>query len=132
MSANQERGERPLVVGEVTYVLKVTSNAICEMETASGRTFDQIMTRIGRDGSYTDVRWFLWAALRARHPDLTVLAVGDLIDAAGGLGAIKTQLEALLTLNTAEATKAAPTNGNPPEAQPGTGADCMSMPEVLA
>lgn len=113
MAANKERGELALHVGDQLYVLKMTSNAVCEMETLSGRPFDQTMLRI-HQGSMTDVRLFLWAALLEKHPKLTLIDVGNLIDEAGGLGGIKIQLDRLVALNTEEAQKLAPSNGNPP------------------
>lgn len=124
MAANKERGEHALVINSRTYVLKLTTNAVCEMETLSGRTFDQVLLRISH-GSLSDVRLFFWAALQPHQPKITLVDVGNLIDAAGGLGAIKTQLDALLNLNTEEAKGA---EANPPEAQAGVGAGSTLTP----
>lgn len=117
MAANKERGELALNIEGQSYTLKLTTNAVCEMETLSGRTFDQVMLRI-QHGSMSDIRLFFWAALQSHHPKVTLVDVGDLIDAAGGLGAVKTQLDTLLGINTEEAKAAAP---NPPAAQAGAG-----------
>lgn len=127
MAANKERGELPLHIGGQTYVLKLTSNSACEMETLSGRTFGQILSRL-HQGSITDVRLLLWGAMLARHPEITVLEVGELIDRAGGLEEVIKQLDQLLALNTEEASAAVTGTANPPKAQAGTGIDFMSTP----
>lgn len=113
MAANKERGELALQVGDKSYVMKMTPNSVCQMETLSGRSHDQTMQRI-HEGWMTDVRLYLWASLIERQPQLTVLDVGNLIADAGGLGGIKSQIEALVKLNTEEAQGLAPSNGNPP------------------
>lgn len=91
--ANRQRGELEIDLGGRSYTLKLSLNSMCEMEGASGRPFPQIVTQVAR-GSLTDLRAFLWAALREHHPDLTIQAVGDLIEKAGGLeGLAKTMTE---------------------------------------
>jgi hypothetical protein len=133
MGANKERGELAIVVGDATYILKLTSNAMCEMEAASGRTVVQLMATLrgGEGGNLTDTRWWLWGMLRAHHPELTLLDVGNLMDALG-IAVVNAKLHQVFGLNTEEAPTAGPSNGNPPEAQPGTGGGSISTPAVLA
>lgn len=131
MAANKERGEVALTVGDQSYVLKLTTNAVCEMETLSGRTFDQTLIRI-QQGSLTDLRFFLWATLQEKHPTLTVLDVGRLIDDAGGLAGLKDKIEQVVGLNTEEASKPTSTDANPPQAHAGTGASSTLTPVASA
>ena len=133
MSANKERGELAIVVGDQTYVLKLTSNAMCEMEAASGRSVVQLMTTLqgGAGGNLTDTRWWLWGMLRAHHPQLTILDVGDLMDQLG-IAAVNAKLHQVFGLNTEEAPTAGPSNGNPPGAQPGTGGVSTWTPAASA
>lgn len=133
MGANKERGEIAIVVGAETYILKLTSNAMCEMEAASGRTVVQLMATLqgGAGGNLTDTRWWLWGMLRAHHPQLSILDVGDLMDALG-IAVVNKKLHEVFGLNTEEAPAVGPSNGNPPGAQPGIGADSISTPAVSA
>lgn len=120
MAANKERGEIPLKVGDTTYVLKLTSNACCAMETASGRTFSQLLAGVANE-CLSDIRLMLWAMLQAHHPTLTLLDVGDLIDEAGGVLEVDKQLGLVVRVNTEEG-KAAPKGRNPRKARArGTG-----------
>ena len=102
--ANPERGEFVLRAGPRQLTLRLTTNAMAEVEDLGGRTFDQILVGLNR-GSVRDIRLFLWAALRDRHPDLatedrrSLHAIGDLIDTIGGLAGLIDQLRAFLVLN---------------------------------
>jgi hypothetical protein len=122
MAANRQRGEIGVSSGGITYTLTLTTNALCQLEAATGRTIAKILGGI-RDGSLTDVRWFLWAGLQARHgPEFTSQdAVGEFIDGCGGAEGVVDQLLA---------ANAAPGGGpeNPPTAQTGTGGDSISTP----
>lgn len=124
MNANKERGEVPFVSGGKSYVLKMTSNAMCELESVSGRTLQEIATAIADPDTrrMTDVRLFLWAMLRHHHPELAVEHVGPLIDDAGM--EIGTQLQNLVALN----MKEAPKRKNPRKAQAGIGASSTLKP----
>lgn len=136
--ANRHKGDFTLKAGKQRYTLRLTTNAVCELEdfegalTRSGtpRTWDQILTGIDK-GSLKDVRLFFWVALREHHPDIatddkaSLKAVGDLIDRAGGVMGVAQQITALVALNapTGEDDEDAevPTTEGPPDAQAGTG-----------
>lgn len=124
MTFNRERGEWPLVVdgadGKKTYKMRLTTNAMAELEDAArGRTWDQIILGLMR-GSVSDCRLLIWAALRQFHRDIAtdgpdgLTAVGNLIDDAGGVEGISEQIKAFVGDN------AKPADGkgsaNPPAA----------------
>jgi len=104
--ANRERGEIPLVIGADRYVLRLTTNACCELEnlTDGKRNWDQVWDGM-KAGSQRDVRLFMWVALRHHHPDIatddpkSLNTIGDLIDLAGGATLLFVQLRALMLLN---------------------------------
>jgi len=119
---NRERGEFTLTAGATTYTLRLTTNAIAEVEDlTNGRTWDQVMSGIQR-GSVKDVRLLLWASFRERHPDIATMnvtslrAIGDIVDASGGLGGIFEQIKAFLALNAPETPPEEA--GRPPGAEP--------------
>lgn len=129
--ANRERGELTLVAGANRYVLRLTTNACCELEDMAGRLWPAILNG-GQRGSLRDVRFILWAALREHHPDVATAdpdglkAVGRVIDAGGGVLGVHAQVKALLALNAdsgeaVEEGKAA-SGARPQQAQDGTGA----------
>lgn len=130
MAANKERGEMALVAGSKTYVMKLTTNAVCEMETLSGRTFDQVAAKL-QNGSVSDVRLFLWAMLREHHRSMTLEDVGNVIDGAGGIMGIAQQLTELVNLNTGEvAALGKDQEENPLKAQAGIGANSTLTPDA--
>lgn len=134
MAANKARGEIPLQVGDKTYILKLTSNAMCELEGMFDLTMDQVMTGLQK-GRLTECRALLWAMLQEHHPEITDLKmVGTMIDDAGGIVVVSDKLQAMWKLNTSEAPPL-PVNGNgrrgnPRKAQRGTGVSSTSTPVV--
>lgn len=138
--ANKQKGEFILKAGKKRYTLKLTTNAVCELEDFAGaqtkagvgRTWDQVTAGIDK-GSMRDIRLFFWVALREFHPEIatddigSLKAVGHVIDQAGGLFGITKQMTELVKLNavgTGEADdepEEAPTTVRPPDAQAGTG-----------
>jgi hypothetical protein len=138
--ANKQKGEFTLKAGKQRYTLRLTTNAVCELEdfagamnkAGDGRTWDQVLAGIDK-GSLKDVRLFFWVALREHHPDIatddvaSLKAVGTIIDQAGGLMGVAKQITALVTLNAADTSAdddepEVPTTTRPPDAQAGTGA----------
>ena len=104
--ANRERGELTLVAGRTRYVLRLTTNSCCELESfADGRTSDDVIDGVNR-GSFRDARLLLWMALRDQHPDIAtddpdcLFAIGQIIDQAGGRAAVLERLRELVLLNT--------------------------------
>ena len=75
--ANANKSEVALTIGETTYTLKFGRNAMASVESLfGGRPFPEIMA----DQSFSVVRAMLWAALQRHHPDIDLLAAGDLMD----------------------------------------------------
>jgi hypothetical protein len=120
--ANRERGEMRLQAGDQTYVLFLTTNACCDVEDKSGKTFNELWEGLTK-GSVSALRWLLWAALQDRHSDTVVVPsdVGHIIDAAGGMANALDQMVAFLKLNTppeGNGTGAAPTGPETPARPP--------------
>lgn len=106
--ANPHRGEVDLVTGETTYKLRLSINAMAEIETLLGLSMGQVEQRMSA-GSVLAFRGLLWGSLREFHPKVTLKEAGDLIEAVG-LPMITERLTMALTLAFPEA-QGAP--GNP-------------------
>jgi hypothetical protein len=78
--ANPLRGEVAFTVADVEYTLKFSTNAICELEQLQNKGLNEIVGDLER---LSTVRALLWAGLRAKHPGVTLVMAGDLIDAIG-------------------------------------------------
>jgi hypothetical protein len=78
--ANPLRGEVDLVVGEKTYLLRLSINGVVEAETLLDKSVNEIIQSIDRMGT---LRALLWAALREHHPSLSLFDAGDIIGIAG-------------------------------------------------
>lgn len=80
--ANPERGEMELVCGDQTFVLRLTTNACCELEAKSGKSYEEHLIDWDRRKRVTAFRWLLWACLQDKHANIaaTPEAVGILID----------------------------------------------------
>ncbi len=142
--ANPERGEVDLVIGEQTYVLRITTNELCAMEKRTGKTYGEILQGL-LAVNVTVAREYLRVVLEPLHGrDLRLAAqkgktdvdavVGDLIDAAT-FQRVKETLLTLFTLNLPpkeERVAATTEDANPPDAQGGTGDNSMLMPAVSA
>lgn len=140
--ANRQRGEITYRLGTKRYTLRLTTNAVCELEDftaaqtklglGNGRTWDQVLQGIDR-GSLKDLRLFFWVALREHHPEIatddpaSLKTIGTLIDEAGGALAVVKQVSKLLEANAAEQGKDddqkedVPKAERPPDAQAGIG-----------
>ncbi|MEO8678149.1 MAG: hypothetical protein ABI665_03830 [Vicinamibacterales bacterium] len=127
--ANKERGEMKLVAGDRTFKLRLTTNAVVEIEDISGgRTWDQVQLGLMR-GSAKDMRLLFWGALREFHSDIatddpkSLRAVGKLIDDAGGFEGLVEQMKAFIVLNQRQADTESDGRGgeaaplDPPNAQ---------------
>lgn len=95
--ANAERGEVALVAGTTEYTLVLSMNAICEMESRTGKTYGGLVLSM-QALDFQALRNILWMTLKKYHAKdfETVESVGALIDElpAGPASAI----EALTTL----------------------------------
>lgn len=83
--ANGNRGEVTLQVGEneetKTYTLRYSANALCDLEDAINMPVLQItdMMTDPRKISMKLVRAMLWAGLKEKHPNITILQAGDIV-----------------------------------------------------
>jgi hypothetical protein len=96
--ANREKGEVSFTVGEQAYTMRLSLNALCELEDLMSTrdvrvTAQDVIARVNR-GELTAVRALLWAALREHHQTLTLKDVGSLLETAG-LEAVTTAFSAL-------------------------------------
>jgi hypothetical protein len=120
MSANPERGEVDFVVGERTYVLRPTMNALCAMERRTGRTYGALVASL-TSLDFMALRELLFTLLQPYHrKDFPTLdQVGNLIDEVGGHRPVLEAITDVLTLNAARAK--AERDADPQTAQVGTG-----------
>lgn len=140
--ANRERGEFTLVAGDRRVVLRLTTNAGAELEDfTNGRTLAQVYAGMAKE-SLKDTRLFLWCALRDKHPEIAtddpvcLKDIGGIIDDAGGLDGIATQIEAFVNLNLPPKKETKPDKGGnaarPPKARAGTGRRSSRTPSATA
>lgn len=63
--ANKQRGHVSMTVGDETYTLAFTMNAMCELEDVFGQPFQQIADTLGGGAmpKIGDLRKLLWGAL---------------------------------------------------------------------
>jgi len=83
--ANAMRGEVPLKVGDQTYTLLLSINALCELESETGVPVPQLAESLNKPENVrlTTVRAIVWAALQERHPKVTLKDAGAIIHEAG-------------------------------------------------
>ena len=69
--ANNERGEVRLDAGEQSYVLRFSTNAMCDLEDLFGEPFSQIVERLTKPDeiSLSDLRKLLWGAIADTVPE---------------------------------------------------------------
>jgi len=95
-TANPEKGEFGVVIGGKSYILVSTFNGLIDLQNMFARdgampTLESILNRAQR-GELEAVRAVFWSTLRRHHPEVTIEQAGDLIQEAGGAGAIDTLL----------------------------------------
>lgn len=90
--ANKELGQIELQVGEKTYLLQFTANAMCNLESrlpadTGSQEFLAALDSKARTGRarMTDLRLLIWAGLTENHPEITEAAAGQIITAIGGI-----------------------------------------------
>lgn len=141
--ANRERGEVSLQIGERTYTLALTIDAMVSLEEMfstpeKAMTFTEIMA-LADKGSMKHLRGLIWAVLQAHHPEIEVSQVSALVAESGGIPGMYAKLQ---QLSGAAAPDARDLNElgvkppNPPRAQvgrkAGTGGRLTSRPVGLA
>lgn len=91
---NQHKGDVELKVGDVSYVIRYSIDAICSLEQEMDKGFPAIAADMGDPAKMriSAIRQVFHAGLREHHPDMTLQQAGELIVDAGGavvvLGAI--------------------------------------------
>jgi hypothetical protein len=96
-TANPEKGEFGIVIGDKPYVLCMTFNGLIDLQNLFAKdgampSIESILLRAQR-GELVAVRGVFWATLRRHHPELTVEQAGELIHEAGGAGAVDALLQ---------------------------------------
>lgn len=83
--ANREKGEVSLAAGGETYTLRLSINALCELEDVFDQPIGEIVTLLQADGGVriSHLREIVRAALSEHHPGLTAPEVGRIMSDAG-------------------------------------------------
>lgn len=99
--ANRERGEMTLVAGAQTFMLRLTTNACCDLEDQSGKNFEEHLDLWNTQRRATSFRWIVWAALQDKHAKVvkTPVDAGLIIDACDETELVRL-MAAFVTLNT--------------------------------
>ena len=89
--ANPHRGQVDIKAGDRTFTLSFSINAMCELEDLMGEPIARIAQGLGDAGSVkiSTVRALVWAALRDKHPEVTLEGAGDIIADAGVNGVME-------------------------------------------
>lgn len=116
---NPLKGEVELVAGEKTYVLRLGTNALIEIQTVLGGVKpDEIGPRLVDPATRPEtIRAVLWGALGGSRSGLSLFDVGDMIDAHPE--PIGKAIGEVLGVTFPDGKDAAP--GNPRKAAAGTG-----------
>ena len=126
--ANRERGEVELVVNDKPYTLRLTTNAICELQERTKLTLVELINSL-QSLDMVNMRALVGAALKPYHAkEFTDMAkVGAFMDDAGGIRGgvdspvIRTLRELFALNQQPEERQNGSGGGNPPDAQDGTG-----------
>lgn len=127
--ANEERGEVNLVVGDKTYVLRLTNQAICETQARTGKTWKQLLFAMDEDMvAYRDVLAIMLKAYHAKEfPNL--VSVSTLIDEAMP-ARVSMAMKKLFELNEANNKKVAEEENPTAAAESSTGTPLSSQPDA--
>lgn len=133
MAANPERGEVDLTIGEKTYTLRPTMNAICVMQKRTGQTYGQIIASIDVM-DIAALRELFFTFLQPNHgKEINTLdKAGDLMDAAGGNSPIVGAIVDVMKANAQRAKAASGDAADPQTAQAGTGDGSGQTPDASA
>lgn len=78
--ANPHRGEVSFKTPDAEYTLVLSTNALCELESETGKSVPAIVGDMER---VSTLRALLWASLRTRQPEISIAQAGEIIDRAG-------------------------------------------------
>lgn len=140
--ANRDKGEVSLMVGETSYTLVLSFNAMIEAEDESeavfGRrlTWDEIVAEVNKQGSLRALRLLLWSLLRKFHGAMTPVDAGALIDDLGGLPGLQSVVKAAIGAAAPDPKDIKELGGDkaarPRRARAGTGVSAASRPAASA
>lgn len=116
--ANRERGELGIEVGGKQYTLRPGVNALCALEDLLDKDLLGVMAQVNQ-GRLSSTRAVMWCLLQEHHAAEfpTLREAGAFIDKIGVDRAYEL-LHRVIELNS---EPEASTDGNPPDAQAGTG-----------
>lgn len=81
--ANPLRGEVDVQVGDKSYVLRFSINAMVAAESVMGLGISDIIAELQASPKLGTLRTVMWAGLREYQPKITLDAVGDIIGELG-------------------------------------------------
>ena len=99
--ANPHLGEVPLTVGDETYKISFSLNAMCELEDAFGRPLLAVISELEKAQKnpttleVKTLRLLVWGALQDHHPDIDLKAAGILAGRAGMAAIMGKLMEAI-------------------------------------
>jgi hypothetical protein len=113
-TTNIRKRDVTLTIGDKAYALQFSFNALCLLEDQLNRGYLAIMADMASWREDTEkvrvgtIRALLWAAVQDHHPDIDILAAGELVESdKGNLVSIATKI------NEAFMVGWAGTNGDP-------------------
>ena len=82
---NQEKGEIAVDAGGVRHIIKVGTNALANLEAATGKTYQEYFAWIQQEEnqSFTAMRQLVQAVTTREGQPLTDIEAGDFMDAVG-------------------------------------------------
>lgn len=81
--ANLEKGIVEFSVGSGSYQLRLSTNAMCELETVVGRSTVEIVAEMFSDCKIGTVRAFMWAMLNDMGHEIDLRGAASIIDELG-------------------------------------------------
>lgn len=90
--ANRQRGEVTFEANGETWTMKIGTNAMCEIEEATGKSISEVGKLLGNEktASMSLMRAVFWGSLQEHHDGITLKQAAGLIDeiGAGEAGAL--------------------------------------------
>jgi hypothetical protein len=80
--ANKHKGEVALEADGKAYTMRLSANALCELEGVLQRSAPEVFAGLG-DVDFRSVRAIVWASLTESVPGITLAGAGTIIDAVG-------------------------------------------------
>lgn len=135
--ANAQKGEVSLVIGDKTYTLALTLDAMVLLEemfsTPEKMVVFSDVAALAERGSSKHIRALMWALFQAHHPEVAIKDVSRLVQQAGGIVGLSQTLESVLKTTSPDKRDVEALGvQNPPNAQAvagvgaGTGASSTS------